>query len=298
MEKIASIMKNNFPWEQFDKVTFEKGICIGKDKNGDWLYLNSEDAMSVSDPNTVLTNFGVRPVLAEGSSPNAMVSFLLPAMRGRLLDIYRSELDLLKPLKYVLGSMIYHCSALAGLYAQECTKFAQRATGEIGSDGKAPGKKVDKVVISVEAPFYEFEALMTKIILGFEYMRYPIWRKYQSGTETPRNFADTIKRCELPPAIEKRIKLSRDNCYLPAKRFRFCIQRNLDIGSSSWCLLEKKYELLWLFQARLPDNPEEKSTKNFKFDQGLDALTVAWEYVSEFFALTDIIVGKGNLSST
>ena len=253
--------------------------------------------MSVSDPNTVLTNFGVRPVLAEGSSQNAMVSFLLPAIRGRLLDIYRSELDLLKPLKYVMGSMIYHCSALARLYAEECTRFAEQATGEIGSDGKTSREKENKVVTRVEAPFYEFETLMTKIILGYEYIRYPIWRKYQSGTETPRNFADTIKRCKLPPAIEKRIILSKDNCYLPAKKFRHCIQRNLDIGSSSWCLFEKKYELLWLFLARLPDNPEEKSAMNFKFDQELDALTVAWEYVSEFFALTDIIVGKGNLSS-
>jgi hypothetical protein len=55
--------------------------------------------------------------------------------------------------------------------------------------------------------------------------------------------------------------------------------------------------MLWLFLARLPDNPEEKSADNFKFDQERDALTVAWEYVSEFFALTDLIVGEGNLSS-
>ncbi len=297
METIATIMKKSFPWEQFEKVTFERGISIRKSETGDWFYANSEDTMSVSDPNTVLTNFGVRPVLAEGSSQNTTVSFLLPAIRGRLLDIYRSELDLLKPLKYVLGSMIYHCSALARLYAEECTQSAEPSTGEMGSDGKTSRQKESKVVTRLETPFYEFEALMTKIILGYEYIRYPIWRKYQSGSETPRNFADTITRCKLPPAIEKRIKLSRDNCYLPAKKFRYCIQRNLDVGSSSWCLLEKKYELLWLFSARLPDNPEEKSEKNFKFDQKLDALTVGWEYVSEFFSLIDIIVGKGNLSS-
>jgi hypothetical protein len=290
-------MKKNFPWEQFDKVIFERGICIRRSETGGWFYANSEDAMSVSDPNTVLTNFGVRPVLAEGSSQNAMVSFLLPATRGRLLEIYRSELNLFNPLKYVMGSMIYHCSALTRLYAEACSRFAEQATGEIGSDRKPSREKENKVVTRLEAPFFEFETLMTKIILGYETIRYPIWRKYQSGTETPRNFADTIKRCKLPPAIEKRIILSKDNCYLPAKKFRHCIQRNLDIGSSSWCMFEKKYEMLWLFLARLPDNPEEKSATNFKFDQKLDALTMAWEYVSEFFALTDIIVGKGNLSS-
>ncbi len=290
-------MKKNLPWEQFDKVTFERGICIRRNQTGGWFYANSEDAMSVSDPNTVLTNFGVRPLLAEGSGQNTVVSFLLPAIRGRLLDIYRSELDLLNPLKYVMGSMIHHCSALARLYAEACTRFAEQATGGIGSDRSPSRDRENNVVTRLEAPFFEFETLMTKIILGYETIRYPIWRKYSSGTETPRNFADTITRCKLPPAIATRIMLSKDNCYLPAKKFRLCIQRNLDIGSSSWCTFEKRYELLWLFLARLPDNPEEKAAKNFKYEQELDALTVAWEYVSEFFALTDIIMGKGNLSS-
>jgi hypothetical protein len=49
--------------------------------------------------------------------------------------------------------------------------------------------------------------------------------------------------------------------------------------------------------ARLPDNPEEKSAEALMFEQERDALTLAWEYVTDFFALTDIIVGKGILSS-
>ena len=291
-------MTRNFPWEQFDKVTFERGICIRRHETGDWFYINSANPLSVSDPNTVMTNFGVRPVLAEGSNQNDRVSFLLPAIRGRLLEIYRSELELLKPLKYVMGSMLYHCSALARLYAEECTTFVEQTTGKIVSDSNTSSEKEDTLVTRVEAPFYEFETLITKIILGYEYIRYPIWRKYKSGKETPRNFSDAIKKCKFPPAIEKRIILSEEHCYSPAKKFRHCIQHNQDIGSSSWCIFEKKYQLLWLFRARLPDNPEEKSANAFKFDHELDALTVAWEYVSEFFALTDILLGKGSLSST
>jgi len=147
-------------------------------------------------------------------------------------------------------------------------------------------------------PLYGFETLLTKIIVGYEYLRFPIWKRYQSGKDSPGNFLETVKNCKFPSALEKRIQLSLESCYLPAKKFRGCIREHIGIGSSSWCFLEKNIHSLWLFAARLPDNPQAPSAKNFQYDQGLDALSVAWEYVSEFFSLTDIILGKGNLSSS
>lgn len=290
-------MANKFPWEQFDQVTFERGICIKRNKAGEWFYVNNEDLMSVSDPSTVITSLGVRPVLAEGSNENARISFVLPAIRGKLLEIYRSELDLPEPLKYLMGSMLYHCSALARIYAEECTRFVEQRSKKNVGGGTPKFEKEERVVERLAEPLYGFETLITKIIIGYESIKHPIWKKYKSGKGTPPNFVDTVKSCTFPSAIGKRIQLSTENCYLPAKKFRNCIQRNVDIGSSSWCVFEKKFQLLWLLMARLPDNPEEKSASDFTFEQELDALTVAWEYVSEFFALTDIILGKGNLSS-
>ena len=290
-------MANNFPWEQFDKVTFERGICIKKHKTGEWFYVNSEDPMSVSDPSTVMASIGVRPVLAEGLNQSARVTFVLPAIRGRLLDIYRSDLDLPKPLKYLMGSMLYHCSTLARLYAEECTRFVEQWSKKAIGDHTPSWEKEKRMVTRLEEPLYGFETLITKIIIGYESIRYPIWKKYESGKETPRNFLDTVKSCKFPSEIEKRIQLSTENCYLPAKKYKNCIQHNVDIGSSSWCMFQNKFQLLWLFVARLPDNPEEQSASAFTFNQEFDALTVAWEYVSEFFAITDIILGKGDLSS-
>jgi hypothetical protein len=290
-------MANKFPWEQFDKVVFERGICITKHKTGDWFYANSEDPMSVSDPGSVMTSLGVRPVLAEGSTQDARVSLVFPAIRGKLLELYRSELNLPEPLRYLMGSMLYHCSALARFYAQACTSFVEQRPITIAGDDSPPWEKENRRATRLEEPLYGFETLITKIIVGYESLRHPIWKKYRSGKATPRNFVDTVKSCNFPSAIGNRIQLSTRNCYLPAKKFRSCIQHHVDIGSSSWCLFEKKFQLLWLLVARLPDNPEEKSARDFRFDQGLDALTVAWEYVSEFFALTDVILGKGDLSS-
>ena len=290
-------MAKPFPWEQFDRVTFERGICIKKHHTGEWFYANSEDPMFLSDPRTIMASLGVRPVLAEGLNDRARVSFILPAIRGKLLDIYISEMDLPRHLKYLMGSMLYQCSSLARFYAEECSRFVERCSIRIAGDDAPSEEKEKKVFIGLGEPLYGFETLTTKIIIGYESIRYPIWEKYGSGKDTPRDFLDTVKRCKFPSAIEKRIKLSTGGCYVPAKKFRRCIRENMDIGSSSWCLFEKKFDLLWLLMARLPDNPDGPSARAFKFDQGLDALTVAWEYVSEFFSITDIILGAGELSS-
>jgi hypothetical protein len=297
IESIVPIMAKSFPWEQFDRVTFERGICIKKHHTGEWFYANSEDPMFVSDPGTIMASLGVRPVLAEGLNDHARVSLLLPATRGKLLDVYISEMDLPRHLKYLMGSMLYQCSSLARFYAEECARFVERCSIGIDADDAHTAEKEKRVFIGLAEPLYGFETLITKIIIGYESIRYPIWEKYRSGKDTPRNFLDTIKRCKFPSAIEKRIKLSTEGCFLPARTYRRCIRENMDTGSSSWCLVEKKFELLWLLMARIPDNPDEPSAAAFTFDHGLDALTVAWEYVSEFFSITDIILGEGDLSS-
>ena len=91
--------------------------------------------------------------------------------------------------------------------------------------------------------------------------------------------------------------MSTETCYLPAKSFRRCIQHHLESGASQWSRFEKRLPLLWSFTARLPDNPDETSAGALAFDRRLDALTVGWEYVSEFFAITDMLLGSGDLST-
>ncbi|MCX5847739.1 MAG: hypothetical protein NTW12_15515 [Deltaproteobacteria bacterium] len=166
------------------------------------------------------------------------------------------------------------------------------------ANGENPPWTKDKKVVTVfEDLFYEFEALVTAVVRGYEYIRYPIWEKYESGKGTPRNFELTINKCTFPPEIKERIHRSSKLCYEPAKAIRHCIQHNVDIGSSSWCMFEKQMNLFWSLIVRIPDNPEAKSATAFTFHRGLDALTAGWEYVTEFFAVADIIIGKGDLSS-
>jgi len=275
---------------------FERGICIFKNQAGDWYHANSEKPTLVSDPSNLVTCFGLRPVIAERLNENDRVTLVLPAFRGKLLEIYRREIDLTEPLKYLMGSMLHHCAALAHIYADACNRYVTTLSKKTAEKDPTSGDK-RKHVASLDEPFYGFETLMTKILVGYELIRQPIWRKYKSGRKKPRNFADTVKYCNLPSALGKRIVLSMEKCYLPAKKFRNCIQDNVDVGTSSWCLLEKKFQLLWMLSVHIPDNPDERKASAFTFNQGLDALSVAWESVSEFFALTDILFGEGALSS-
>lgn len=290
-------MAKTFFWDQFDNVIFERGICIKKDEKGSWVHGTSEAPVSIPAPEAVLNSLKVRPVLIEGPCGNTRSSILLPSTQGRLLNIYINELDLPRPLEFVMGVMLYHCSTLARLYARECMEFVEQWPGKLANGKKPTWAKENRIVTTLKEHFYEFEALITTIVRGYEYIRYPIWEKYESEQNTPRNFEETIKRCNLPPELKRRIGLSRKKCYEPAKSYRHCIQHNVDMGSSSWCMFEKKMESFWSLIVRLPDNPASKSAKKFTFHQDLDALTVGWEYVTEFFTFADIIIGEGDLSS-
>ena len=290
-------MSNQFPWDQFDRVTFERGICIERDLNGAWRYLNSRQPIAVSNPGNVLASLGVRPVLAEGRHESGRVSFLLPSTKGHLLDIYRDELTLPKPMPFMMDAMLFHCSTLTKAYADACIRFVDASPKNSAGVETSSGRSENPVVIELAAPFFQFDALLTTLIIGYEAIRQPILKVHASGKETTRSFADIATTGKLSSAIQKRLQLSRDNCYLPAKRFRHCIHHHLDIAPSSWCRFENKFLSLWSLKVGLPDNPTQKSAAAFTFEKELDVLTVAWEYVSEFFALADTMLGKGELSA-
>ena len=122
--------------------------------------------MFISDPRTAVQSLGVRPVLAEGLNGSARVSFTLPAFRGRLLEIYRNELGLPASLKYLMGSMLYHCSALARLYAEECATFVEQYRLANVAEDKHSRENEKELAVHLEAPLYAVETMITKIIVG------------------------------------------------------------------------------------------------------------------------------------
>jgi hypothetical protein len=47
----------------------------------------------------------------------------------------------------------------------------------------------------------------------------------------------------------------------------------------------------------IPDNPEVKSEKAFKYDQGIDALTHGWELTNELISLSATLLASIGLES-
>ena len=97
--------------------------------------------------------------------------------------------------------MLYHCITLARLYGDKCAEHVKQWPGLMVKGKDPPWAKDDKVVTVLEELFFEFESLVTSIVRSYEYIRYPMWQKYGSAKNTPRNFESTINKCSFPDII-------------------------------------------------------------------------------------------------
>jgi hypothetical protein len=265
-----------FPWNEFDNILFERGLSLQKQPDGSWSHGSGSLARAVPFPESVQHQLGVRPIIASGPCGNERVDLVLPSTYGRLLDIYLSELNsrLPRAMLFVMGAMLYHCKTLARLYAEECRRHSSRWPGYMADGTTPPWAEAQNVVITPHEHFFEFEALMTAIVRGYEYLRFPLWARYGQGSSTPRNFSEVLKKVRLPITIAKRLCHSHNSYYKRAKKYRDCIQHNVDMGSSSWAMMERLDQSIWSILVRIPDNPDSKSRSKFIFHQKLDALTL------------------------
>jgi len=271
-----------FPWQEFQTIRFEGGVALEKTANDSWRYLSSSPLLEVSSPILAHRDYGVRPVVALGIAGSSPFEMLLPSRSGRFLDIYRSELRLPLSVSFAMGAMIYHTKALARWASAHCADFAR---GE-GHHWES------RSVFSPEEPYFEFESLLSAVVQGYEYTTVPLWKRYGTTERPPRNFTLAFERASrIPPEIRERLQRSHDTTYKRAKDYRDCIHHNVDLGSASWAMMERRHPSVWTVVIRVPDNPETKSRKAFTFGDGLDALTLGWEYVSDFFAFVDALFG-------
>jgi len=81
------------------------------------------------------------------------------------------------------------------------------------------------------------------------------------------------------------------------KKYRDCIQHYVNIGSSSWAMMEQLQDSVWSAIVRIPDNPEARSEHLFIFYKNVDTLTMGWKLLTEFFAIVDTLLGSGSLST-
>ncbi len=278
-----------FPWQQFQIVRFERGVALQRTTNDSWRYLSSASRLEVPSPTLVQRDYGVRPVVALGMAGSSPYEMLMPSRSGRFLDIYRSELSLPLSVSFAMGAMIYHTKALARWTSAHCADFA---------GGGAPHSE-SRSVFSPEEPYFEFESLLSAVVQGYEYTTVPLWKRYGTTERPPRNFTRAFELApRIPVKIRERLQRRHDTTYKRAKDYRDCIHHNVDLGSASWAMMERRDPSVWTVLIRVPDNPETKSRKAFTFVSDLDALTLGWEFVSDFFAFVDGLFGAGTLGSS
>jgi hypothetical protein len=281
-----------FPWKEFDAVVLERGVSLHKINTGEWHFSNTHQPPGMTTPAVAMAELKLRPVVASLPWKPKRVDLLLPATGGRLLDMYPTELmsKASRSLIYMMQSSLYHCLALARWYSDECTRHSEWLL-------RFP-HNIDKQVFGPSDPYFEFEALVTAIVRGYDMLRYALWKKWGRGGSIPNSYervVDAMVGC--PREVAVRLQSSRDGAYSRAKGYRDCIQHYVDVGSSSWAMMELLRESVWSVIVRVPDNPEARSSNRWVFSGNHDALTLGWELCTELFGVIDVALGQGNLSS-
>lgn len=254
-----------------------------------------------SGPSAIVQRYKVRPVLRAEEHPSGReLMDLFSADGKRVSDLYphienipsNSLVTSFRSLRYILGAVSYHCERLAVLYADTWHSF----------HSIRPVLSEESNAINFaqygfqEQCYYEFDALLTVIIRSYETMRFPLWNAFGaknglSGGGPRKNFEETLKACKhLPLDLVDRLGFSWVNFGIKAKAYRDFINHYFPLDRGfSYAKLEKLDDAVWSVSMFVPDNPEDKSPRNFRFDSKTDALSYGWELTNEIVQIAELL---------
>ncbi len=281
-------------WANADRVFFEHGVALRRVEASEWRCEAAVHYLSLP-PTEFGRRYGLRPITAimsMGAAPS--YSLVFPARTGKALDVQLSELQQLtyakkhsdyfrttRSLIFLLYAVIYHTKRLAVHYAdaiEHSIQFPHHTDA-------------DRVTTHSYEAFFEFDAMVTAAIRAIDSTRYALWQAYGEKCSVPSSLRRTIDNCRrLPDSVKDRVEDTWDSRLAYAKEYRDCIQHYVAVGSASWAMLTRIDNLFWTMLLRIPDNPEAKSAKLFTFDRNLDAMTYAWELVTDVFDLAALIL--------
>jgi hypothetical protein len=189
------------------------------------------------------------------------------------ISLLRSTMNV----RYIAGSLVYHCQELALLYSTICdTGWALRQSQPIDGDAFT--------FQDVSEAYYETEALITAARRTYDALRYILWKGFGSGGRgIPNNFPTTLRVCDkLPRSLRESLEGSW-SCYgKQLTAYRDCIQHYVPVTSDLQHASFRRVDgNLWSVRVQLPDNPRVKSQSSFTFANNVDALTYGWELANE-----------------
>jgi hypothetical protein len=278
-------------------IILEKGLELRRE-NSDWLSTSNCHKPVTCEPSQISANYHLRPiVLTVNLTSSVSHCFLAPYSTGRLLEIEMSELTQIAPfqngrfimqsldLSYTVGAVIHHCHQLAQAYVKVCQEF---------SHIPLPSREIPNPCVFSDQPepYYAFEALTTAAMRFYMTARRPIWAAFGLGGPTPNSFEAVLARCSnLPIALQERLEQSWSQYGRKLKEYRDCIEHYVQLGGAIPSVsMEQLDNGLWLAWLRIPDNPQVRSAKAFRYDSKLDALTYGWTVADEVVKLAHTLI--------
>jgi len=189
-------------------------------------------------------------------------------------------------LEYLSAALVYHLEALARHYETIRDRFREII----------PGASVSKEANyqNQPEPYFEFDAVITAARRAYNSCRYLLWQRWGPATyfPLPNSFSRTVSLCEsLDSNLRADLLASWDQCGIKLTAYRDCMQHYVpvDFGLATVSMKEV-LPGIWSASARIPDNPEARSKKAFRFQGRLDALSFAWQVAVEVHRVIDLIL--------
>ena len=178
--------------------------------------------------------------------------------------------------QYLAGALVHHVAGI--VHAYEGVRDAFKDASAIASlDRRA-------MFGSQPEPYYEFDALLGVIRRSYDACRYLLWKCFgPANGGVPSSLKKVLPFCDrLDPDVKQSLETSWSMWGTLVTEYRDCVHHYvpIDFGISS-IMMEETLPGVWGAMARIPDNPEARSKRQFRFTSGLDALTFGWTAACE-----------------
>lgn len=263
-------------------IAFERGVVL-RPQGEHWIAQSSNVAKSVEASVDRIESI-YRPVLVRFSPPGTssrldimfhpktgfapMVPSFVPSFAMTPTLMWDAM-----AVQYMARALVHHVAGMVRAYESVCDSFKEvSAIPNATSEGRA-------MFAGRPEPYYEFDALLGVIRRSYDSCRFLLWKCFGPAKGTlPRSFEKVLPLCKrLDPIVKQSLETSWSTWGTRITTYRDCVHHYvpIDFGISS-IFMEEKLPGVWGAMARIPDNPEARSKHDFRFVNGLDALTFGW----------------------
>ncbi|MBW2045590.1 MAG: hypothetical protein JRI96_12020 [Deltaproteobacteria bacterium] len=284
------------------KFIFENGVFSEFESQGRWVTPTLDSEIVLQSPYKLINILSCQPIVAflknelSGGHPVILEKDSKNILNLELTQLTQYNFNDAEGiiqghiLYYLVGSAFYHCRRLAEEYCNTILSYLKIAKKIKVLQGKKP-----PILMGQTAPYYEFDSLISSAIQALEISRYIIWRFFKHPREKtlPRSWKNLLQHIKLPDDLRQKINNFQKQFGIKIKDYRDCIQHYIPLtGGFSNANINVEDRGVLKVYFFIPDNPEARSYKDFKFALKIDALNFGWVLTNELLHLILAIVNS------